>query len=79
MGGQGRGDLRGFLGDPFPLTPVSIGAGDFTVANSLWSSSAAYYIVIPASGGTTTLRLGGEGGGGSPAQSVMRMRIIRVS
>jgi hypothetical protein len=36
-------DLRGFLGNPFPLSPSGLGAGDFARAGSLWSSSAGYY------------------------------------
>ncbi|MSR21541.1 MAG: hypothetical protein EXR91_11320 [Gemmatimonadetes bacterium] len=72
-------DLRGFLGSPYPLTPTSIGIGGFSGAGSLWSSSAAYYIVTPEVGGSTTMRLGGQAGGPRAAQSVLRMRIIRVS
>jgi hypothetical protein len=71
-------DLRGFLGDPFPLQPEDVGGGEFTRSLSLRSSSAAYYIVKPVAGESTTLRLGGEGGGSSTAQAEARMRIMRV-
>ena len=71
-------DLRGFLGDPFPLVPADLGPGDVTRSGSLRSSSAGYYIVSPSTGGSTTLRLGGEAGGASTPQAGMRMRIIRV-
>ncbi len=72
-------DLRGLLGPLYPLDPAGVGPGDFTESGSLWSSSAAYYIVVPVSGGSTALRLGGGLGGASAAQSLMRMRIIRLS
>ena len=72
-------DLRGFLGDPFPLELVGLGAGDFTRSGSLWSSSAGYYIVVPPVGGSTTIRLGGEAGGVSNRQADLRMRVVRIS
>jgi hypothetical protein len=72
-------DLRGFLGNPYPLDPVGLGAGDFTVSGSLWSSSVGYYIVVPPAGGSTALRLGGEAGGISSRQAELRVRIIRIS
>lgn len=72
-------DLRAFLGNPFPLVPVAVGAGDFTQSGSLWSSSAGYYIVVPPVGGSTTLRLGGEAGGVSSREADLRMRVIRIS
>ena len=72
-------DLRGFLGNPFPLGAVRLGARDFTRFGSLWSSSAGYYIVVPPAGGSTTLRLGGEAGGVSSRQAELRMRVIRIS
>ena len=85
-GGPGAGplayptvDLRGFLGNPYPLEPVELGGGDLTRSDSLWSSSAAYYIVSPPTGGSTTVRLGGENGAPSTPQAGLRMRIIRIS
>ena len=72
-------DLRAFLENPFPLSPVKLEGGDFTVSGSLWSSSAGYYIVNPPAGGSTTVRLGGEGGGMSTTPAQMRMRVIRIS
>jgi hypothetical protein len=71
-------DLRGFLGDPYPLLPTSLGGGDFSLSRSMPSSSAGYYIVTPEAGGTTTLRLGGEAGGASLPQAEAQMRILRV-
>jgi hypothetical protein len=71
-------DLRGFLEDPFPLQPTSLGGTDFERSGTLRSSSVAYYIVDPSASGTMTLRLGGEGGGSSAPQAGLRMRIIRV-
>jgi hypothetical protein len=72
-------DLRTFLGNPFPLAPVALGAGDFTRSGSLWSSSAGYYIVVPPVGGMTALRLGGEAGGVSSRFAELRLRIVRIS
>ena len=72
-------DVRAFVGNPFPLEPVALGAGDFHRAGSLWSSSAAYYIVVPPAGGVTALRLGGEAGGPSAPQAGLRLRIVRIS
>lgn len=72
-------DLRGYLGDPFPLQPEGLGAGDFVRDGSLWSSSAAYYIVVPDFAGTTTLRVSGEAGGPLSRHAGLRMRVIRLS
>jgi hypothetical protein len=72
-------DLRGFLGNPFPLVPVELGAGDFGPSDSLWSSSAAYYIVTPSAAGSTSVRLGGEAGAPSSRQAGLRMKVIRIS
>lgn len=72
-------DLRAYLGNPFPLAPVALGAGDFTRSGSLWSSSAGYYIVTPPVGGVTALRLGGEAGGMSSRHAELRLRIVRIS
>jgi hypothetical protein len=70
-------DVRGFLGNSFPLAPTAITAAGLRASGSLWSGAAAYYIVD--TGTTVGLRLGGEAGGPSPTQSVLRMRIVRVS
>jgi len=72
-------DLRAFMGSPFPLVPAPILGGGLRANGSLWSSSAAYFLVDPAPGASLTVRLGGEAGGPSGAQSVLRMRIVRVS
>ncbi len=72
-------DLRDFLGDPFPLEPEPVGAGDFVRTVSLRSSAAAYYIVTPGAGGTTTLRLGGEAAGVPSPQASAGMRIVRIN
>jgi hypothetical protein len=72
-------NLRGFLGTPYPLARTLVLGGGLDATGSLWSSSAAYFMVDPASGESLTIRLGGEAGGPSPAQSVLRMRIIRVT
>ncbi len=72
-------DLRGFLGNPFPLEPVQLGGGDFVRGGSVWSSSAGYYIVAPPAGGSTALRLGGADGGPSSPEAALRMRVIRIS
>ena len=72
-------DLRGFLGNPFPLQPTPLSGAGLGTSGSLWSSSAKYFTVNPGLGNSVTLRVGGEAGGPSPAQSVLRMRIIRVS
>lgn len=71
-------DLRGFVGDPFPLEPEEPGPGDFTRSGSLPSSAVAYYLVTPATGGSTTLRLAGSGGGESAPQAGLQLRIVRV-
>jgi hypothetical protein len=71
-------DLRAFLGSSFPLVPGAVNGGA-GASGSLWSSSAAYYIVSPGLGGSVTVRLGGEAAGPSPAQSVLRLRIVRLS
>jgi len=70
-------DLRGFLA-PFPLAPTTITAAGLQATGALWSSSAAYYRVNTV-GAPVALRLGGERGGPSPAQSVLRLRIVRLS
>ncbi|MEQ1855990.1 MAG: IPT/TIG domain-containing protein [Longimicrobiales bacterium] len=72
-------DLRAFLGNPYPVLPAPITGAGLGVSGSLWSSAAKYYMVSPGLGASVTLRLGGVAGGPSPAQSVLRMRIIRVS
>jgi hypothetical protein len=72
-------DIRDLVGNPYPLVPVEIGDGDFSLSDSLWSSSAAYSIVNPASGGSATLRVGGENGAPSAQQAGLRMRIVRIS
>jgi hypothetical protein len=72
-------DLRGFLRSPYPLVPTPATGAVPILSGSLWSSSAAYYIVSPGAGASTTMRLGGGAGGPIAAQSVLRMRIIRVS
>lgn len=71
-------DLRGFLGDPYPLSPIPLGGADFERTGTLRSASVGYYIVDPSESGTMTLRLGGEGGGSSAPQAGLRMRIFRV-
>ncbi len=71
-------DLRGFLGDPWPLTPQGLSAGDFTRTGSLRSAAVQYYIVNPSDAGSTTVRLGGEAGAASAAQAGLRMRIVRI-
>ena len=72
-------DLRGYLGGSFPLIPVPVGLGDVTDSSSLDSSSVRYYLVNPPLGGSITVRLGGAAGGPSPAQSALRLRLIRIS
>ncbi|MBM4182707.1 MAG: hypothetical protein FJ207_00615 [Gemmatimonadetes bacterium] len=72
-------NLRGFLGGSFPLLPTPVGSAGLEASGALWSSSAAYYIVNATAGVSVSLRLGGQAGGPSAAQSVLRMRIIRVS
>jgi IPT/TIG domain-containing protein len=71
-------DLRDYLGAPFPLTPSSIGAGDFVRSLAMLSASAEYYIVTPGVGKSTTLRVGGEAGGATLPLAGTRMRIIRI-
>ena len=72
-------DLRTLIdGGKFPLIPDEIGAVDFSVAASLWSSSAAYYIVEPPQGGSLALRLGGGSGGASTPESALRLRLVRL-
>lgn len=61
---------------PYPLAPESVGASDFTVTGSLWSSSARHYIVIPPSSGFVALRLGGEAGGTVPVDAAFRLRVV---
>jgi hypothetical protein len=61
---------------PYPLSPETLGSGDFFRGGSLWSSSVRHYIVVPPSSGFTAVRLGGEAGGNWPAGAALRLRVI---
>lgn len=71
--------LRDLLRAPgaYPLSPETLGAGDFDRSGLLWSSSAQHYIVVPPASGSVALRLGGEAGGNAPADAALRLRIVR--
>jgi hypothetical protein len=72
-------EVRALLGNPYPLAPAALNTTGRGASGSLWSSSAAYFIVSPGAGTSVTVRLGGEAGGPSQAQSVLRLRIVRLS
>ena len=72
-------DIRTLLdGAGYPLDPPVIGAVDFSLTGSLWSSSTEYHIVEPPQQGTLSLRLGGAGGGPSTSESALRLRLVRL-
>jgi hypothetical protein len=61
---------------PYPLSPETLGGGDFVRSGSLWSSSMRHYIVVAPTSGFVALRLAGEAGGNAPVEAAFRLRVV---
>ena len=70
-------DVFGTEAEGFPLQPVVLDSGDFSIDGRLWSSSGAHFLLITGDGGLAT-SLAGPLGGPAPPEAVMRLKIVRL-